>query len=214
MNMIEKTRKYENRANGAIKSGLFQLLDESDTERPSKKYLWVNEAQKDEMKVYVHDPQGIEGCDGLNLRDRLMHATRGSIAGNTSRRVIIVESMSRRYAELLGVRLDIPPEFFFSHCIDALNLSVLDDGYAVQHGRYWRVTVPNKRSLSPISKEQCGWWFVENGFYDRDKVLLGEQAQHSPIDIRGFVSYWATEHGSGSWTGKSASTDVCSKDLT
>jgi hypothetical protein len=109
--MIERTKKYECRANRALESGLFTLPNDSNAEAGSKKYLWVNETYERNVRARVFDLQGEQDCGELNLRDLLMHATRRSIAGKISRRIIIVEGMSRRYAEILGVRLDIPPDF-------------------------------------------------------------------------------------------------------
>jgi hypothetical protein len=99
MEMIERTKKYECRANRALESGLFTLPNDS------------NETYERNVRARVFDLQGEQDCGELNLRDLLMHATRRSIAGKISRRIIIVEGMSRRYAEILGVRLDIPPDF-------------------------------------------------------------------------------------------------------
>jgi hypothetical protein len=214
MDMIEKTSKYECRANKALKERLLPLPNNWNQETQSPKYLWVNEAQNRKLRVHIHNFQNAREPDGLNMRDSLMHATRAPIAGEISRRIIIVEDMSRRYAEILGVRHNIPPEFFFAHNREALSLSVVDPGYSVQYGRYWRVSIPQKRVALPIPEEQCGWWFIENGFYDRHKVFLDKHDQHVLIRSRGLVSYWATDDRLGSWTGKSASTNICSKDLT
>jgi hypothetical protein len=172
MEMMDKTRNYERRENKALRERLFPLPDNWNRETRSKKYLWVNEAHNGEIRAHVHDFHDEWDAGGLNMRDFLMHATRAPIAGEIKRRIIIVEDMSRRYAEILGVRLNIPPEFFLAHSREALNLSVVDSGYSVQNGRYWCVSIPQKRFSLPISEEQRGWWLIENGFYDRHKVFL------------------------------------------
>ena len=96
--------------------------------------------------------------------------------GKVNHRVIVVEDITRRFAELLGVRLNVPPEFFIAHCGDStLNLSVVDQGSTLQHDRYWRVSVTQRRWVKPVPKERSGWYHVEFGFFDSHKVYLDDK---------------------------------------
>lgn len=200
--MASLTCAYEERAKKSINSNLFRQPNDRDIETGSKKHLWINEDHEGTINAQVFDLEDHGDYSGhSDLQQLLMHATRVPALGRTSRRIIIMEDINRRYAELLGVRLKIPPEFFFAHCSEFLNLSVVDECSAVQYGRYWRVPIPQKRTLLPISKEQCGAWNIESGFFNRHVVFVEQYGINVEIGFNGQVSYWATEYDSGSWTG-------------
>lgn len=135
-----------------------------------------------------------------------MSATTTPQPDEKRRRIIIVEDMNRRTAELLGVRLNIPTEFFFAHCNPGrLHLSVVNGASAPQLDHYWRVYLPGIRwVLGPLNEdEHSGEWMVEAGSsYRKSNALLigpkGCDGLH--IDANEYVSYWATEYENESWT--------------
>jgi hypothetical protein len=80
-----------------------------------------------------------------SVRDLLMwwENTPKSDPERTNKRTIIIQDMHPRVLELIGVLLDIPPEFFLAHCNESATLTVMDEHYVNDRGsRYWKVPVP------------------------------------------------------------------------
>ncbi|KAJ8110877.1 hypothetical protein OPT61_g6395 [Boeremia exigua] len=195
--MPAATRAYKKRALESYHNNLFS--PKSDTMRA--KYLWVDDDHGGTIDANMFELTAKPGSlpPFEDLCDLLMYATSPPVQGKLCRRIIIMENIGQRYAEILGVRLDIPPEFFFAHCRETLDLSVVDETITAQHGRYWRVPVPQRRLL-PADKDQLtGAWYLESGFFYREKVEISENSG-TRIDFESQVSFWATDYGSGSWT--------------
>lgn len=119
-----------------------------------------------------------------------------------NRRLFIVENMDPRVLELLGVKLEIPPEVFLARCDHLINLNVLDSQWERQsRSTYWRVAMPQVRGFGGQPRPSSGSYWVETGGID-----------HYPVDIMSRtgwvwffseVSCWATRYGKNnqSWTG-------------
>ena len=214
--MQAKTRKYAERAREALKRDLLPIPEGYDSFcsslEPYPKYLWINDEYDGSIRSNV-----IQLCGETPFptfaedatREMLMSATTTPQPGETRRRIIIVEDMNRRTAELLGVRLNIPPEFFFAHCQHKrLHLSVVNDASAPQLDQYWRVYLPGSRwILGPLNPEEhFGTWVVEAGLYSRgSKTLLiaPEGCDGVHLEIDEYVSFWATDYENESWTSAS-----------
>lgn len=173
-------------------------------------HLWMTDVDDEDCKVFVKEFEG-NHCELLgsprNIRDRLMYwadTPKDGTEGKTNRRLIIVENVGPRTAELLGVKLDIPPEFFLAHCDEYVNLSVVDAlGLKQNNSTYWRVPVSQTRGL-PQGCKELGECYIENGHFCRH----GEATLNSDNDTHNFdsfMSYWGRRYGRESWTGKEAS---------
>lgn len=208
-----ETRVYRERAQEALKRNLFALPGGypaclSGTV-PYPRHLWVNDEYNGTVSSRVIQLCGARPVPKFApdaTSDLIMWATTTPQPGETRRRIIVVEDMNRQTAELLGVRLNIPPEFFFAHDKELLHLSVVDHASTPQSDRYWRVHLPAQRwVMGALSPEHSGKWTLEAGFYSRGETNL-RVPQHTPwgIPIESFehVSYWATEYENESWTGK------------
>lgn len=197
--MSAATRAYKKRALESFNSNLFSL--KPDTE--CAKYLWINDDHGGTIDANVFELTAEPGSlpPFEDLCDLLMYATSQPVSAEPCRRIIIMEDIGQRYAELLGVRLAIPPEFFFAHCRETLDLSIVDETVTAQHGRYWRVPVPQRRLLPADEDQRKGLWYLESGFFYREQVYISESCG-TRIDFESQVSFWATDYGSGSWTGE------------
>ncbi|KAJ4251008.1 hypothetical protein NW762_011658 [Fusarium torreyae] len=118
-------------------------------------------------------------------------------AGKTNRRVIILEDMHPRVIELLGVLLDIPPEFFLAHCEEFADLSVVDSlGESTGSSVRWKVPVPQRRDL-PYQPED-GIYQLRLGNMSRSEVVINKSVGF--VQLSSFVSYWGKEYDTDSWT--------------
>lgn len=113
-------------------------------------------------------------------------------------RLIIMEDVDPRFAELVGVELNIPPEFWLAHSDERFCMRPLD-GMFNQRGRstYWKLPVPQVRANSgPIPKAQYCWF--EAGSFER---LATKVQPGAPIfTFSNLVSFWGHKHHNG-WTG-------------
>jgi hypothetical protein len=111
--------------------------------------------------------------------------------------------MHPRVLELLGLLLDIPPEFFLAHCEEFCTFSVVDKRNANDRGStYWKAPVP-RHFLSPNYHSKNlpthGKHVVKSG-----NIIRGWTSGVPPrfVSYTSFVSYWANCYGKDSWTGK------------
>jgi hypothetical protein len=214
--MQAKTRKYAERAREALRRDIVPIPGGCDSFCaslvPYPKYLWINDKYDGFIRSNVIQLCGDIPFPGFAedaTREMLMSATTTPQPGETRRRIIIVEDMNRRTAELLGVRLNIPPEFFFAHCqYERLHLSVVNGASTLQYDQYWRVFLPGIRWISgPLHPdEHFGEWAVQAGLNDRGLNSLmippeGYDGLNQEVDE--YVSYWATKYGKESWTNQS-----------
>ncbi|CVL02714.1 uncharacterized protein FMAN_00213 [Fusarium mangiferae] len=200
--MKEKTKAY---AESAIKAMERQFLLEQywhpwrqDTACEIKFNIRIFELMGDHCDL----PNGPTPID--NPRDLLMYwesAPKHESPQKTNRRVIIIEDLHPRLVELLGVLLDIPPEFFLAHCEEFVSLSVSDASGAPQgSSAYWKVPVPRRydvphRCNQPLLK---GRYYAKLGNFNRGAMTLTQNTRS--IDLPSFVSYWGKPYGNDSWT--------------
>jgi hypothetical protein len=138
-----------------------------------------------------------------SVRDLLMwwENTPKSDPERTNKRIIFIQDMQPRLLELIGVLLDIPPEFFLAHCEEFPTLAVMDEHYANDRGsRYWKVPVPR----SYLSPNYHSTVLPDTGVYE---VKLGNITRgwlkgvpYRRVTLPSFVSYWAKCYGKDSWT--------------
>lgn len=134
------------------------------------------------------------------------HSESGTASENqVNRRLFIVENMDPLVLELLGVKLNIPPEVFLAHCDPFVNLSVLNNHWERKLERpstYWRVAVPQMRRIATEkNRPPVGRYAIESGRIDRLEIEITDKTEW--ITFFGQVSCWATRYGEGhkSWTG-------------
>lgn len=173
-----------------------------------KNHPWRENARHSPWKLRIFDLEG--GRRDLssgprefeNARDLLLHWEGASKEGATEkrkRRVIVLEDLSPRIAELLGVLLDIPPEFFLAHCNGSGELSVVNKQLFKQGStKYWKVAVPQTRSLS---RGINGTYRLVCGSFNRNSGMLEEGYTGHTLHFNSYVSYWASSHEAQSWTG-------------
>ncbi|KAF5233689.1 hypothetical protein FAUST_7940 [Fusarium austroamericanum] len=119
----------------------------------------------------------------------------------TNRRLFIVEDLHPRLMEILGVLLDIPPEFFLAHCEEFPNLSVSNpSGTALGSSSYWKVPVPRRYDLprSCCQPPPDGQYYAKLGNFNRGETPLGKGIQW--VGLTSIVSYWGKPYGKDSWT--------------
>ncbi|KAF9875891.1 hypothetical protein CkaCkLH20_06823 [Colletotrichum karsti] len=112
------------------------------------------------------------------------------------RRLILMEDVDPRFAELISVELNIPPEFWIAHCSERFRLRVLND-MLQEEGRstYWKAPVPQTRQGPyPMAiQPNC----VELGSFDRVSTRMNPEI---PIFyFNSLVSFWGQKHKNG-WT--------------
>lgn len=138
--------------------------------------------------LYSYLKQGprVDGCSSLKLR----------------RRLIILEDIEPRFAEVLGVMLKIPAAFFVAHCSACDNLSMVDNTYAKKsYSRYWKMQVPQRRVIPNDIREDGPFALLAGNFLRRwNMENLNAKGIRSYFSQ---LSYWGQEDGEGSWTGKS-----------
>lgn len=150
-----------------------------------------NRSSLPSRSIHIHNPQ--------ELLEYWENTSADDIAEGTRQRVIILEDMNPRSAELLGVMLDIPPEVFLAHCEEFSDLSVVDRSCAKRgSSTYWKVRVPQKRSLPEGFGGPYGACYLESGTFDRGGLILTEDISY--FSFQSVVSYWGKAHEDGSWT--------------
>lgn len=141
--------------------------------------------------------------DELAVRDVLLRwqSTRNNGAvGERKRSIILLEDLNPRIAELLGVLLDIPPEFFLAHCSLEGELSVVNKQLSKQgNSKYWKVAVPQGR-LFPRRMDPGRYQTFCGSLY-RGGVTVRKPVKWNST-FNSYVSYWASHmYGVDSWTG-------------
>ncbi|KAF2017857.1 hypothetical protein BU24DRAFT_420919 [Aaosphaeria arxii CBS 175.79] len=205
--MEKQTRAYQARATSAVQNRLF--APQSQVARAIR-HPWMEGASSGTSRLQIFEVEGNlsgvtdERSADNSVRDLLMDWTSApeeAVPGQgtrVTRRIIIVEDLIPRIAELLGVRLDIPPEFFLAHCDEFVNLSIVDATCTVQSGKYWRVPIPQRRALPVNFSGPYGIWHLECGVFGRQDALLSEAV--GSLRYMSHASCWATTYGDGSWT--------------
>lgn len=131
-----------------------------------------------------------ESESARDLLLRLFHresTQKEGLVDQRSRHLILLEDFSPRIAELLGVLLNIPPDFLLSHCNRLNEFSVVNKQLFKQGGsKYWKVAVPQLRRY-PQAMMDSGGYDVFCGSFSRDtkKVEKGDVS----IGFNSYVSY-------------------------
>ncbi|KAF2091076.1 hypothetical protein K490DRAFT_62404 [Saccharata proteae CBS 121410] len=203
----KKLSKYRERAQAAA----LRIL------KPTTRHPWKDIGAY-ETRVHIKEFQGDHPKPPKKFETQsqeFMYYQRRSEAGSSqkpNRRLIIVENLDPRFGELLGVELDIPPEFFLAHCNEHVIPSVTDKVYGKQgSSTYWKMPIPEKRDLQyPVTLvEPDDIYVVQVGCYDRSPTVVREKLTQiqfrdkvTQIQFRGQVSCWSTRYGKGldSWT--------------
>lgn len=126
------------------------------------------------------------------------------------RTIILMEGVDPRFAELLGVQLGVPPEFWLAHCDSTCTLTMVDDKFGAQGcSTYWRASVPQFRGLPKNEKLlKRGEFFVEAGAFDRYSEFVKHVEAiefEQRIMFESLVSFWGHYNNKDDWTGGLAS---------
>lgn len=198
--MAQKTKEYEERAKAIVERGAF---------RDGTKHPWMESGFRGDFRVQLFEFQGTHNCQEHsfeNPRDLLLHfedTPKDEGSEITTRRLIILEDMDPRFVELLGVKLEIPPEFFLAHCEEFVNLSIVDRVCTKQsNSTYWKVPVRQKRCFPTDFQGPYGTYILEPGSFSRFEIDLSESSGYGYLSFNSYVSYWGKTYEDGSWTGK------------
>ncbi|KAK1710298.1 uncharacterized protein BDZ83DRAFT_640652 [Colletotrichum acutatum] len=117
-------------------------------------------------------------------------------------------------AEMLGVKLDIPPEFWLAHCDQTCRFNPVD-GIRNRQGRskYWRVLVPQVREAPLMVEQEDAECVIEVGAFDRFNVVLPKNVALGSIKFYGLVSFWGMTHGEDGWTRELPDPQTCSSSV-
>ncbi|KAH9230254.1 hypothetical protein K456DRAFT_1727901 [Colletotrichum gloeosporioides 23] len=118
------------------------------------------------------------------------------------RRIILMEGVDPRFAELLGVQLGVPPEFWLAHCDNFCSLSIVDDQFNRQgRATYWNVSVPQVRGRPKDQKPlKKGAFYVEAGAFDRAADVVQQSKTNQRIQFDGLISFWGHRNDEQDWT--------------
>lgn len=195
LEMLTAAEQYEKRIHELVNNGLVK-----DTFRnPWQREIYRYNFPKVSVRVFSGHvgPSNFQG----NQKEIFYHYDQGrdNESSEPFRRLILLEDVDPRFAELLGVELDIPPEFWLAHCDGTCHLNTVD-GMLNHQGRstYWRVPVPQTRFLPHDDNRETGEYYIETGAFDRFSQQVNEH--DSIVRFEGFISFWGKKHDNG-WTG-------------
>lgn len=156
-------KQYESRARNVAQDRLFKegtrhpWMQESMSNIDNKAPEISSRVQVFEFQGEHHGkadlPERYDGAlDLIQFWENNNHSESGTASENqVNRRLFIVENMDPLVLELLGVKLNIPPEVFLAHCDPFVNPSVLNNHWERKLERpstYWRVAVPQMRRIA------------------------------------------------------------------
>lgn len=119
------------------------------------------------------------------------------------KRLYMLEDIARNKVEVLGSRLRIPPSVFAAHWADPSTADETFDGSCLLSNgpRYFRLRYCQLHRIHGYYP--LGLYGDRNGNVPRWLQLLDRERE--VVGSEHHFSFWATEHGPGSWTGKSSS---------
>ncbi|KAI3531840.1 hypothetical protein CSPX01_13911 [Colletotrichum filicis] len=197
--MIRLTAEYQTRVDKAVAEGFVK----SGLSHP-----WNPTSPRQNVPTYYvrHFGSHPDPCDvvheDLSARELFTHFDEeASDATKPFRRLIILEDVDPRMAEMLGVKLDIPPEFWLAHCDQTCRFNPVD-GFRNRQGRskYWRVLVPQVREAPSTVEQEDAECVIEVGVFDRVNVVVPQKVALRYIEFYGIVSFWGMTHGENGWT--------------
>ncbi|KAF7876841.1 uncharacterized protein EAF02_008061 [Botrytis sinoallii] len=137
-----------------------------------------------------------------DLRFYLMNSRVDQSSSEMQKRLIILEDIDPRFAELLGVMLEIPPAFFISHYHRDINLSILDRTYAqTKNSKCWKTAIPRCSTLNPLKddfEDYEGDYNLFAGNFFRRPIWNQEMGDF--LHFHSVMSYWGQQLGDSSWT--------------
>ncbi|WXC50341.1 hypothetical protein QX201_010000 [Fusarium graminearum] len=193
-----QTRAYAHRVSEALNGGflLRQYWHPWRQDIPYKIRCTIK------VHEFMGDHHGIKVFD--DPKEMLLYyenSSKNEEPKQTNRRLFIVEDLHPRLMEILGVLLDIPPEFFLAHCEEFPSLSVSNpSGTALGSSSYWKVPVPRRYDLprSCCQPPPDGQYYAKLGNFNRGETPLGKGIQW--VGLTSVVSYWGKPYGKDSWT--------------
>lgn len=206
--MIRRTAVYEEHILRLVKDGMV---------RDILRHPWQENStpQHHVPRVSVHIFSDSEkSCNSTDTSDIIKETHHRpdlraqGMSNKPFRRLILMEGLDPRFAERLGVELDIPPEFWLAHCDQTCRFAVVDGAY--QRGgrsKYWRVTVPQIRQ--PHRDQKIPWegdLLTEAGAFSRlttfENYLRSDKTLAQRIDFDAVISFWGRNHqNNADWTG-------------
>lgn len=136
-----------------------------------------------------------------DLRSYFMKSRVDQSSSETQKRLIILEDIDPRSAELLGIVLDIPPAFFISHYHRNINLSTVNRTYAqTKKSKCWKIAIPRYSTVNPLEVNHKGFCDLFSGNSIRGRYW--GRLPNNIIFYDNMISYWGQQLGESSWTGK------------
>ncbi|KAF5870709.1 putative tpr repeat protein oca3 protein [Botrytis fragariae] len=133
-----------------------------------------------------------------DLRSYFMKSRVDQSSSKTQKRLIILEDIDPRFAELLGVVLEIPPAFFISHH-QKFTLSIVDKTHAqMKTSKCWKVIIPRYSAVNSLGVNYKGFCDLFSGNFIR-----GSKVNHLAggiLHYESMMSYWGQQLGESSWT--------------
>ncbi|KAJ3536343.1 hypothetical protein NM208_g6766 [Fusarium decemcellulare] len=166
---------------------------------------WVEDIPAVESRLQIldlkeghHDFPATEFHSPQDTLQYLENALSSPSSTEPSRHLILMEGMNPRLAEVLGVRLGIPPEFWLSHWGHHGRLGVFDPSFRNQDSStYWKVQVPQLRLVSEDLSRPEGGYTVQLGYCARGTTYC--DAQEKQTCVSSVVSYWGGKLAENSW---------------
>ncbi|KAK1529493.1 hypothetical protein CPAR01_11805 [Colletotrichum paranaense] len=196
--MIGLTAEYQTRvekavAEGFLKNGRSHPWNPT-TPRPNMPKFYI-------MNFGSHPVQCGVNHGELSIRDLFEHFEKAHDINKPFRRLIILEDLDPRMAEMLGVKLNIPPEFWLAHCDETCRLNPVD-GIRNRQGRsrYWRVSVPQVRAAPTMVEQEEPEYVIEAGAFNRFNVVLPKNGALGSIVFYSLVSFWGMPDEKDGWT--------------
>lgn len=128
------------------------------------------------------------------------------------RSMILLEGVDPRIAEVLSIKLNIPPEFWITHYQIKSTLKFLDPcGLEYSSSTYWSCDIPNRLKVEMRRKtrlEKLTRFETYRGSCYRGQVAIYETGDS--FDTRSRVSFWGQPTDNG-WIGKLLSFDFRSR---
>ncbi|UPK94706.1 hypothetical protein LCI18_005641 [Fusarium solani-melongenae] len=158
---------------------------------------WVEDIPAVESRLRILDLEA--GSDGSiatepdSLQETWLYLEK-ALSSSSGRHLILLEGMNPRLAEVLGVKLGIPLEFWLSHWGHTARPRVSDPSGS---STYWKVQVPQQVLVSKDLSRTEGMYTIQLGYCPRSTTYCG--AAEKQTYVSSVVSYWAGKFAEESW---------------
>ncbi|KAI8722915.1 hypothetical protein NCS52_00437000 [Fusarium sp. LHS14.1] len=158
---------------------------------------WVEDIPAVESRLRILDLEA--GRDGsiatepVSLEETWLYLEK-ALSSSSGRRLILLEGMNPRLAEVLGAKLGIPPEFWLSHWGHVARPRISDPS---GNSRYWKVQVPQQCLVSKDLSRTEGVYTIQLGHCARGTTYCDVEEKQTYVNS--VVSFWAGKLAEESW---------------